>query len=614
MSRFYNEFFCRKSFFFLLIIILSAPGLQARESIPDFLDGIFKSQMKEHHIAGATFSLYSADTLTLTRSWGYSHVDEKRLADEETGFMVGSISKLFIWVAAMQLVEQGKLNLDQPINDYLTGFRLPESYQPVTMKHLMTHTPGFEDHMHLFAKDHTLLPELETYLIENLPAQIYEPGTTPAYSNYGAALAAYVVEQISGVSFNDYVDDNIFLPLDMMNTTFRQPASYGISEAKSKGYIFEDGKYVSPFEEYVLPAPAGSAVSTATDMTKFMEALLRCDEDSSDNILANETIAQMLSLLYTAHPQADGMAHGFMRLNYHGKEIFWHGGDTYFFHSAFLLVPAMKTGIFISINTANTAFSYLDQSLLILDYLNGNKKELTISNRVNGMNHYAGHYKGSRKIDNNYLKILSLLMSMKITGSPDGLLLHMPGQKPELYRPLEEDVFVSDYKKIIFERDEDGDINRLVSSYMPIMVFEKITLRENPNFNVILLVISLLIILRNILVPVYRLIIRDKRSTQSYRWILLLSGIVLYLFFILFFSTLNGVESVIFEKPRYLRLILVLPSVSLLLFATALVFWFKGGIGRKQPLSSTLWQFAGFLIMVAFYIQLNFWNLFNFMV
>jgi CubicO group peptidase (beta-lactamase class C family) len=613
MSRFYNQFLCKKSLLFL-IIIFSTPVLEARESIPDFLDGIFKSQMKEHHIAGATFSLYSADTLTLTRSWGYSHVDEKRMADEETGFMVGSISKLFIWVAAMQLVEQGKLDLDQPINNYLTGFRLPESYKPVTMKHLMTHTPGFEDHMHLFSKDHTLLPELETYLVENLPAQIYDPGTTPAYSNYGAALAAYVVEQISDVNFNDYVDDNIFLPLNMMNTTFRQPASYGISEAKSKGYIFEDGRYVNPFEEYVIPAPAGSAVSTASDMAKFMNALLRCDEDPSDNILSNETISQMLSLLYSSNPHADGMAHGFMRLEYHGKEIFWHGGDTYFFHSAFLLIPAMKTGIFISINTANTNFNYLDQALLILDYLNGNKKELTISNRVNGMNHYAGYYKGSRKTENNYLKILSLLMSIKITGSPDGLLLHIPGQKPELYRPIEDDVFASDYKRIIFERDEDGKISRLVSSYLPIMVFEKMTLRENPNFNILLLVISLLIILRNILVPIYRFIVKDKRREQVYRWVLLLSGITMYIFFVMFFSTFNGVESVIFEKPRYLGLILALPFVSLVLFIAALFFWFKGGIGREQPLSSTLWQFAGFLIMVAFYMQLNFWNLFNFMI
>jgi len=613
MSRFYHQFFC-KQFIFFLIIIFSFPGLEARESIPDFLDGIFKSQMKEHHIAGATFSLYSADTLTLTRSWGYSHVDEKRLADEETGFMVGSISKLFIWVAAMQLVEQGKLNLNRPINDYLTGFRLPESYLPVTMKHLMTHTPGFEDGMHLFSKDHTMLPELETYLIESLPAQIYEPGTTPAYSNYGAALAAYVIEQIAGVSFNDYVDDNIFLPLDMMNTTFRQPASYAISEAKSKGYVFEEGRYVSPFDEYVLPAPAGSAVSTASDMTKFMEALLRCDDDPSDNILANETIAQMLSLLYATNPHSDGMAHGFMRLEYHGKEIFWHGGDTYFFHSAFLLVPGMKTGIFISINTANTTFNYLDQALLILDYLNGNKKELTISNRVNGMNHFAGFYKGSRKIESDYLKILSLFMGLKISGSSDGLLLHLPGQKPELYRPIEEDVFASDYKKIIFERDENGEINRLVSSYLPIMVFEKMTMRENPRFNGILLVITLLIILRNILVPIYRLIVRDKRRKQVYRWVLLLSGITVYLFFILFFSTLNGVESVIFERPGYLRLILLLPSVSLILFVAALFFWFKGGIGSKQPLSSTFWQFAGFLVMVLFYLQLNFWNLFNFMI
>ncbi len=597
-----------------LLIILHLPvTVSGRVSTVDFLDGVFKSQMKEHNIAGVTFSMFSADTLDFTRTWGHSHVEVARKTDGNTGFMIGSVSKLFVWVAVMQLVEQDKIDLNKPVNQYLHGFLLPETMKPVTMKHIMTHTSGFEDRFHLFSKSYDQLPEIETYLDENLPLQIFEPGTTPAYSNYAVVLAAYVVEQLSGMSFNDYVEKHIFFPLEMHNTTFRQPAAYNIPEAKSRGYVFSDGRFVNPFEEFVLPAPAGSAVSTAADMLKFMKALLICKEiEEGDKILKNETLGQMMGLLYSVHPMADGMAYGFMRMNYHGKEIFWHGGDTYLFSTAFVLVPEMQTGIFFSINTGQTDFSYRNQFLLIIDYLNGNKKELTGNKRVNGMNHYAGTYKSSRRIESDYLKLFTSLMTVKVSGVTEGLLLSFAGDEPELFRPWDEDVFVSDYKKLIFKRDENGKIEKLIFSHLPIMVFHKISFRENARVNLVLLLLVLLIWLRNIFIPLWRFIKGDKRSKEMYRWFLLFSGIAVWLFTVLFITTFSGVESIIFERPSGLILILMLPMVSLVFFVIAMLYWFQREIWRRQPISSTFWQFAGFLVMVVFYLQIHYWNFFYF--
>lgn len=614
MNYFYRSFLL-KGLILQLIIILHLPGtVSGRVSTVDFLDGVFKSQMKEHNIAGATFSVFSADTLDLTRTWGHSHVEVSRKVDENTGFMIGSVSKLFVWVAVMQLVEQGKIDLNAPVNQYLKGFRLPETMKPVTMKHIMTHTSGFEDHFHLFSRNYEQLPELNTYLEENLPLQIFEPGTTPAYSNYAVSLAGYVIEQITGLTFSDYVEQNIFVPLEMHHTTFRQPAAFNISEAKSRGYLFREGRFVHPFEEFVLPAPAGSAVSTAADMLKFMKVLLVCDEGKEGKILSNETIGQMLSLLHAAHPMADGMAYGFMRMQYHGKEIFWHGGDTYLFSTAFVLVPEMQTGIFFSVNTGQTDFKYWDQFLLILDYLNGNKTDLNGNKRVNGMNHYAGNYKSSRRIESDYLKIFTSLMTVKVTAGTEGLLVAFAGDQPELFRPWDEDVFVSDYKKLIFTRDDDGKIEELIFSHLPIMVFHKISFRENAMVNLVLLILVLLIGLRNIFIPLWRFIRGDKRSRELYRWFLFFSGLAIWLFALLFVTTFSGIENVIFERPPGLRLILVLPLVSLVLFVFAMLFWFEQGIGRRQPLASTFWQFAGFLLMVAFYLQIHFWNFFYFWV
>jgi CubicO group peptidase (beta-lactamase class C family) len=615
MASFGKRLLFRSYFLFFLFVLPVALYGSAKACSVEFLDGLFNSQMREHNIAGITFSMYSADNGSMTRSWGYSHVEEQRKADGHTGFMIGSVSKLFVWVAVMQLVEQGKLDLDKPVNDYLMGFRLPDSYRPVTMKHLMTHTPGFETNYHLFAKSHELLPTIETYLIENIPLQIFEPGTTPAYSNYGVVLAAYVIEQIIGLTFNDYVDKFVFEPLQMQNTTFRQPASYVISEAKSKGYIFENGRFVTPFQEFVLPAPAGSAVSTASDMIKFMEVFLLNEDTDLPRILSAQSISLMLSLLHAPHSQSDGMGYGFLRLNYHGKEIFWHGGDTYFHHTSFMLVPSLKTGIFMSMNTAGNSFNYLDQSLLILDYLNGNKQELLISKRVNGMNHFAGTYKPSQRKESDYLKLINNFMHVRISGGAEGVLVHWSKDNIELYRPYqEEDVFVNEYKRLIFERNERGKVERFFFSHLPVFEYQRISFRENTKFNVILLIIVLLLALRNIIIPIVRLVKEDKRSRQIHRWFLLLSGILIYLFFILFFTTFSGVEPVIFEKPGGLRLILIIPLASLILFFVAMFFWMQGGIWRRQPISHTFWQFAGFLVMVVFYLQMHFWNFFNFLV
>lgn len=609
----------RKSFMLYALFLLLPLWAISQKCTEDFLEGIFRSQIKEHTIAGVTFSMYSADTLELTRQWGYSHVESDRRADDQTGFMVGSVSKLFLWVAVMQLVEQGKLDIHQPVNQYLKGFTLPQAYQPVTMKHLMTHTPGFEDHMHLFAKSMEVLPNIETYLEENLPAQIFEPGSIPAYSNYGTVLAAYVVEQITGQSFYDYTEQHIFEPLGMQQTTFRQPGSFSIAEAKSNGYLFREGRFTSPFEEFVIPYPAGSAVSTAPDMLRFMRFMLMCEEGQPDatdtlHVLNNETIAQMLSILHKPHPASAGMAYGFMRMEYDEMEIFWHGGNTMLFHTAFVLVPEMQTGIFFSINTGETGFNYTNQFLLILDYLNRKTPKLNNYKRVNGLNGYAGTYKSTRRTEKNYLKLLSAVMTVSVTPVAEGLLASMQGMEPELFRPYEEDVFVSGHRKLIFERNQRGRISVLHISDWPIMAFEKVSFREKIGFNLTLLLLAIFICLRNIFSPLFRFFKNDKRNKQTFRWLLFFSGIFLMIFFITFASAFSSIESILFEKPSGLRLILLLPLTSLLFFVAGVLFWFQQNIWSRQPIVRTLWQFTGLLIMVWFYLQMHFWKLFNFMV
>ena len=192
--------------------------------VESFMDGIVPLQLKQSDIAGATVSVVKDGKLLFAKGYGYADVQNKKpVSAQETLFRPGSISKLFTWTAIMQLYEQGKLDLDRDINDYL-DFKIPDAFgKPITLKNVLTHTPGFEEQIKdLFTTDQTA-PNLGQYLKTHIPGRIYPPGTVPAYSNYATAIAGYIVERVSGRPFEQYVAENIMQPLKMTHSTFSQP-------------------------------------------------------------------------------------------------------------------------------------------------------------------------------------------------------------------------------------------------------------------------------------------------------------------------------------------------------------------------------------------------------
>ncbi len=196
------------------------------QDVEAFLDGIVPLQLEHDDIAGATISIVKDGKLLLAKGYGYADIEKKKpVSAEETLFRPGSVSKLFTWTAVMQLVEQGKLDLDRDVNTYL-DFKIPDAFgRPITLKNLLTHTPGFEEAIKdLFAVG-SESPDLGKYLKTHIPKRIYPPGTVPAYSNYGAALAGYIVERVSGRPFNDYIEESIFKPLGHDSFNFSPAAS-----------------------------------------------------------------------------------------------------------------------------------------------------------------------------------------------------------------------------------------------------------------------------------------------------------------------------------------------------------------------------------------------------
>jgi len=303
--------------------------------------------LRDHHIAGATISVVVEDKPFCARGYGYADVAAKKpVSAEATMFRIGSVSKLFTWTAVMQLAEQGKLDLDADVNKYLTDFKVPETYsKPITLKHLMSHTPGFEDHfIGLFAHSPDKMAPLGEILAHDLPARVRAPGQLASYSNHGTALAGYIVSQVAGVPWEDYIEKNILEPLQMHHTSVRQPPEDKLPADMSKGYKFTHGKFQEEGFEYVPAAPAGSMASSAGDMAKFMIAHLQNGRYDSARILKEESARQMRETLFTHDNRLQGMAYGFMRATYNGEHIVHHGGDTFWFHSFFVMLPDRGAG------------------------------------------------------------------------------------------------------------------------------------------------------------------------------------------------------------------------------------------------------------------------------
>lgn len=195
--------------------VASASNIQDT-SLEDFFDNTMNFKIDKYHIPNATVSVVKDGEIVYKKGFGLADIENNIPVDADTTlFRIGSTSKLITWTAVMQLVEAGKLDLNTDINAYL-DFEISPQLQkplqktiakPITMTHLMTHTPGFEDYPDmLFRLSADELMPLNEYVRNYLPARIFPAGEVAAYSNYGTALAGYIVERLSGMPFSDYVE------------------------------------------------------------------------------------------------------------------------------------------------------------------------------------------------------------------------------------------------------------------------------------------------------------------------------------------------------------------------------------------------------------------------
>lgn len=432
------------------MLMLTAPD-QARAAPPQstgelneqdveaWLDGLVPALLEREAIPGASISVVHDGEVLTERGYGFAEVGSESAGPEAapsvpvdprtTLFRVGSISKVPVATAAMQLVESGQLELDAPIADQL-DFELETRFDtPITLRHLLTHTAGFEEVIRgMFAADESAVPTLREFLVEQMPRQIDEPGSTPSYSNYGYALVGYLVELASGQDLHEYLRAEVLGPAGASDATYQQPPPGSAADLVARPYPSTHADAIG--FELVGPWPAGSMSASASDMGAFMLAHLN-REDSP--LLGEQTLATMHSPglgeaelgNLASGPQ---MTPGFFEEDRNGHRILGHGGDLLHSHAAFQIYPDEGTGIFIGVNGSGSA---ADSSTVLRNavlhgftdryYPAAGDAPQTLATSSERAEAVAGQYVLSRRAESTFVRLNSLISSLSVTAD-DGTL------------------------------------------------------------------------------------------------------------------------------------------------------------------------------------------------
>ena len=497
-----------------------------------FMDEEIPEQLEELRVPGAAVSVVANGRQIFAKGYGLADTENERpIVAERTPLHIYSVSKLFTATAVMQLVEQGKLDLDTDVNEYLTEFEIRDTYpgNPVTLRHLLTHTAGFEDPLiELDRGSGGDSPDLGEYLADSQPERVRPPGQVHSYSDYGYDLAGYVVQVRSGVPFERYVEQQIFAPLGMTNTMF----------ATERGYDNQ--------------APSVGVVSTASDMSRFMLAHLGNGAVGGDRILKETTAKLMQRRQFGQDPSLPGLTYAFFEANASGKRLLGHSGEGPGSHSMLSLLPEKGVGLFVTYNgdgqSEHPVFdgTYRAREDLRNDFVStffaGSTSASQPATQADP-DRYTGAYRWTKLRHRDPALLLALLTApdLRVTANDrDGLtttgFTTDPDQAEQVWEPVGRGVFREKVsgEKLAFVDDNDGEPILAATSYNYYsFVFERISWYESVTLHLIVAGGALLVVSTMLVWPITALARRIRRTGEPHpegraaRWIAATTGVLL---------------------------------------------------------------------------------------
>jgi len=521
--------------------------------------------------------------------------------------------------------------MDDDVNQYLDLFQIKDTYpEPVTFAHLLTHTGGFDEReAGIWVEDMSKVMPLGEYLAAAMPPRVRPPGQVTQYSNHGMALAGYLVEVISGVPYAEYIKQNIFQPLGMHRSTFRQPIPPDLAPDLAVGYKYLLGRTVPLPAKYSNIVPAGMFHVTATDIARFMLAHLqngRYDEGElgSHRILQEDTAQEMHRQQFTNDPRLPGFAYGFMEHLQNDRRALWHTGTSSTHHSLLFLLPDDDVGLFMSVNLLDRRVSH-DLMEAFMDHyypaLTESPTPQPPADFQDRAGRFTGAYRVNRHAHSTPEKMSQLGRDVRVTTAGDGTLtVHLSGQTTQWVESeplLFQRVGGGDY--LAFEGDEQGRITHMFLGSQPYVSYESLAWYETSAVHLGLLGFTALFFLSAILAGPARYIIRRikhkpspqvERLARLARWLAVLV-IALYPIFLVA-QALVMVRATGGASPMLHTLFLLLTILAVVLTIGLAVFTVLAWKGRYWGILGRLHYTLVTLAAAAFIPFLHYWNLLGF--
>jgi len=322
-----------------------------------------RAQMEYYNLPGLSVGVVYDQELIWSKGFGYADVEKKTPATAETIYRIASITKLFTCTAIMQLRDQGKLRLDDPIQKYLPWFKIKNRYPDapaITIRHLMTHTSGLpREAAFPYWTDHKF-PTVEE-IIEALPDQetTYPSETKWKYSNLGMSLLGQIVVAASGEDYEPYIQNHILRPLDMNSTCVHLTDEHKKRLATGYGRrLADDTRKIMEVSEYKGMTPAASISSTVEDLAKFASFQFRDGKESGNQILKTTTLREMQRVHWLQPSWKSGWGLGFSVWHRDDKTFVGHSGWVAGYRTQLMLCTDDKIGVIVMSNAEDGSPSF----------------------------------------------------------------------------------------------------------------------------------------------------------------------------------------------------------------------------------------------------------------
>ena len=598
------------------------------QTLESFLDSFLVAQMDTLQIPGLVISVVKGGDILLKKGYGLADLETKRpMSPDKTIVRIGSIGKVFTATAVMQLVEQGKLGLDDDVNQHLKDFQLDASFpEPVRVKHLLTHTGGFDDDYIKQALSATEVVPLGQYLATRMPPRVMPAGEFFSYSNHGIALAGYLVEAVSGKPYDQYVREHILQPLEMHRTHYERHAD------TATGYLstYKPQPYL-----YINDGPAGAWDATAMDMAHFMISHLQLGRFNDARVLEESSARAMQQQQFTNDPRLLGsIGYAFILHDKRGKRLVSHSGGLPGHYACMLLIPEEGLGIFFAFNKMSlTGLEGLKvRRPLVNAFLERYfpTEEQALPQSPPGFDHradrYTGYYRPNRYSRTSFLKLISLAMQFEITAEDGALFLQSFGQ-PNPWRWvevdslffLEVDGVTKGERHMAFREEADGRITHMYHEIPE--VYDKIPWYEATRYQLGFLGIFILVFLSECVGwPAVYLIRRrlakavsSGHKAQLARWLAWSSSGLNLIFLVgLILMLVYRFLDLVIEVPLEMMALLTLPLLTCIL---AIGMVFVAAVSWKHEywsMGSRLYYSVVTLITLGFIWFLYYWNLLGF--